>query len=65
MDERHRPAPLSYRTLRRVLNEENRRETAAFDSLAGEMDAIAAREPECKRRRDEAAVLPASNIPAR
>ena len=55
MNERDLPSPLSAPALRRLLDNEARREDVASAILADEMDAAAAREPECKRRRDEAA----------
>jgi hypothetical protein len=46
------PSPVSRHVLAHVIVEEGRKEAA----LAGEMEAAVAREPECKRRREQAAV---------
>jgi len=46
------PSPLSRPALAHLLDEERRKETA----LAGDRAAAIAREPECKRRREKAAV---------
>lgn len=57
MNERDRPSRISWPALVRVLDDENQKQADASAILADEMAAIVAREPDCKWRREQTAVL--------